>query len=325
MDMDIHEIRATLSESIALIESRRVNAMTKLLVSEAVLDEAQLKTPSKVIGAVTVYHGKEFGFLLPPTTPNVRIIRILKNAAKNDLDDSEYYDIELDSELARRGGVTTDDRVEVQPWIEKAGRFSFVTSDPLAKDLAIFSGKKVEDVVVDANAGVVAEAVDGSVKGEAETYDDQKKQVQASAVRIAKAWGLPDPKPLEDVLFMSLVGVPPRNELKKLAQKLGVPDRWNDLSQEMQATKRYLWFGFGPHGTGRAGLERSVQDLVELGHDLHRLVGRIESAAQRVKSVNPKLAQMVLGRIGDSDIDIFALKLSAEIDAMAGLEEVGSE
>jgi hypothetical protein len=34
---------------------------------------------------------------------------------------------------------------------------------------------------------------------------------------------------------------------------------------------------------------------------------------------------MVLGRIGDSDIDIFARKLSAEIDAMAGLEEVGSE
>jgi hypothetical protein len=164
-------------------------------------------------------------------------------------------------------------------------------------------------------------------KGEAVTYDDQNKQVRAGAVKIAKAWGLPDPKPLEDILFQSIAGVPPDSELKKIAQKLGVPDRWKDLRREMQAVKRYLWFGEVVAEAGVADLERPVQDLVELGHDLYRLVGRIESAAQRAKSVmyaiNPKLAQMVLGRIGD--IDIFARKLSTEIDAMAGLEEAGSE
>jgi len=40
--------------------------------------------------------------------------------------------------LARCGGITKYDRVEVQPWIEREGRYSFVTSDPLAVDLACF-------------------------------------------------------------------------------------------------------------------------------------------------------------------------------------------
>jgi hypothetical protein len=49
-----------------------------------------------------------------------------------------------------------------------------VTSDPLAKDLAIFSGKKVEDVVVDANAGVVAEAAAGAVVVRVHVKGDSK-------------------------------------------------------------------------------------------------------------------------------------------------------
>jgi len=34
--------------------------------------------------------------------------------------------------------VTADDRVEVQPWIEREERFSFVSSDPRAIDLDCF-------------------------------------------------------------------------------------------------------------------------------------------------------------------------------------------
>ena len=37
-----------------------------------------------------------------------------------------------------RGGVTAHDRVEVQPWLEREQRWSFVTSDPRAIDLACF-------------------------------------------------------------------------------------------------------------------------------------------------------------------------------------------
>jgi hypothetical protein len=44
-----------------------------------------------------------------------------------------------EEDLVRRGGVTAGDRVEVQPWIEKEERFSFVSSDPRAVDLACFS------------------------------------------------------------------------------------------------------------------------------------------------------------------------------------------
>jgi hypothetical protein len=35
--------------------------------------------------------------------------------------------------------VTADDRVEVQPWLAAEGRFSFVSSDPRAIDLACFA------------------------------------------------------------------------------------------------------------------------------------------------------------------------------------------
>jgi len=38
--------------------------------------------------------------------------------------------------------VTADDRVEVQPWLEAEGRFSFVASDPRAIDLACFASLK---------------------------------------------------------------------------------------------------------------------------------------------------------------------------------------
>jgi len=34
--------------------------------------------------------------------------------------------------------VTADDRIEVQPWLEREQRWSFVTSDPRAIDLACF-------------------------------------------------------------------------------------------------------------------------------------------------------------------------------------------
>lgn len=89
-----------------------------------------------VIGRCTTYHGTEHGYLRGYT---VKIIAVIKNAARPDHDpdvDGDY--ITDEDELARAGGVTADDRIEVQPWIEKEGRFSFVSSDPLATDLAGF-------------------------------------------------------------------------------------------------------------------------------------------------------------------------------------------
>jgi hypothetical protein len=47
-----------------------------------------------------------------------------------------------EEDLERAGGVTADDRVEVQPWLAAEGRFSFVSSDPRAIDLACFASLK---------------------------------------------------------------------------------------------------------------------------------------------------------------------------------------
>ena len=65
----------------------------------------------------------------------VRIVAVMKRAATPDQDDSYLSDEE---ELVRAGGVTADDRVEVQPWLAAEQRWSFVTSDPRAIDLACF-------------------------------------------------------------------------------------------------------------------------------------------------------------------------------------------
>ncbi len=92
---------------------------------------------TKIIGTVTTYQGTEHGYL---KGYKVRIIAVLKNAAKPDLDvdGPEYQNLSDDADIERFGGVTAFDRIEVQPWIEKEGRFSFVSSDPRAVDLAYF-------------------------------------------------------------------------------------------------------------------------------------------------------------------------------------------
>ncbi len=90
-----------------------------------------------IIGQVTTYHGDEHPYL---HGYKVRIIGVLHNAAKPgiDVDGPDYDHITDDEDLARAGGVTAYDRIDVQPWLEKEGRFSFVSSDPLAADLDCF-------------------------------------------------------------------------------------------------------------------------------------------------------------------------------------------
>ena len=96
---------------------------------------------AKILGSTTTYHGTEHPYL---NGYRVRIIAVLKNAARPDIDvdGPDYAHISDEDDLARAGGVTAADRLEVQPWMEKEGRFSFVTSDPRAMDLACFAGTK---------------------------------------------------------------------------------------------------------------------------------------------------------------------------------------
>ena len=91
----------------------------------------------KIIGKVTTYHGDEHPYL---RGHKVRIVAVLHNAAKPgiDVDGPDYDHIADDKDLERAGGVTAHDRIEVQPFLEKEGRYSFVTSDPKVVDLACF-------------------------------------------------------------------------------------------------------------------------------------------------------------------------------------------
>jgi hypothetical protein len=95
------------------------------------------RTTQKTIGTVTTYHGTEHPYL---RGLKVRIVAVFKNAVdpNAELDHDNDY-ITDDEHLARVGGVTAQDRVEVVPWLEKEGRHSFVSSDPRAIDLAAFS------------------------------------------------------------------------------------------------------------------------------------------------------------------------------------------
>jgi hypothetical protein len=88
----------------------------------------------KTLGTTTTYGGTEHAYL---RGHKVRIVAVLKNALRADYDpdrDGQY--IRDEEDLERAGGVTADDRVEVQPWLAAEGRFSFVSSDPRAIDLA---------------------------------------------------------------------------------------------------------------------------------------------------------------------------------------------
>ncbi len=91
----------------------------------------------QTIGTTTTYHGTEHRYL---SGHRVRITAVIKGAAGPDYDpDAEGAYLTDDEDIARAGGVTADDRVDVQPWIEREGRFSFVSSDPCAVDLACFA------------------------------------------------------------------------------------------------------------------------------------------------------------------------------------------
>ena len=91
---------------------------------------------TKTIGTITTYDGDEHPYL---SGHKVRIVAVLPRAAAPDFDpDRDGRVLRDDDEIARAGGVTVDDRIEIQPWVEREQRWSFVTSDPRAIDLACF-------------------------------------------------------------------------------------------------------------------------------------------------------------------------------------------
>ena len=88
---------------------------------------------TKIIGTVTQYTGTEHAYL---TGCKVRIVTVLRGLDPKNPDPDDVTILTTDSEVEAAGGVRATDRVEVQPWVEiDGGRWSFVTSDPLLRDL----------------------------------------------------------------------------------------------------------------------------------------------------------------------------------------------
>lgn len=91
---------------------------------------------ARTIGTITTYDGDEHPCL---RGHRVRVVGVMKGGAASDDDpDREGSYLRDEEDLVRAGGITADDRVEVQPWLEREKRWSFVTSDPRAIDLACF-------------------------------------------------------------------------------------------------------------------------------------------------------------------------------------------
>lgn len=84
----------------------------------------------KILGTTTTYIGSEHSYL---HGCRVRIVAVL-NADGRFIKDEDA--------LSRAGGVTAEDRIEVQPWLAAEERFSFVTSDSHAADLECFAHLK---------------------------------------------------------------------------------------------------------------------------------------------------------------------------------------
>jgi hypothetical protein len=91
---------------------------------------------AKTIGTTTTYDGDEHPYL---RGQRVRVVGVMKGAAASDHDpDREGSYLRDEEHVVRAGAGTADDRVEAQPWLEREQRWSFVTSDARAIDLACF-------------------------------------------------------------------------------------------------------------------------------------------------------------------------------------------
>jgi hypothetical protein len=92
---------------------------------------------TKILGSITTYAGIEHAYL---RDHKVRIVGVLKRAAQfNYIPERDAAYLTDESEVALAGGVTIDDRIEVQPWLEEEQRWSVVSSAARAVDLACFS------------------------------------------------------------------------------------------------------------------------------------------------------------------------------------------
>lgn len=97
-----------------------------------------------VIGTTTTYDGTRHPYLRGYQVRVIAVLRYPDGMSPDLLEDVEYERIEDDDALNRSGGLRASDLVEVQPWIENEGRFSWVSSDAWATELECFQHLRTE-------------------------------------------------------------------------------------------------------------------------------------------------------------------------------------
>jgi hypothetical protein len=94
---------------------------------------------TKTIGTITTYDGDEIPGL---KETRVRIFGVMRGALRAGVDvDAADYFVSDEATLARLGGVTKDDRLDVAH-VRADGSASFVHCDPRAIDLECFADLK---------------------------------------------------------------------------------------------------------------------------------------------------------------------------------------
>jgi hypothetical protein len=99
---------------------------------------------AKIVGNTTTYHGTEHPYLCGL---KVRIVAVMKGAAAPDHDpDHDGSYLRDEDEIARAGGVTAEDRVEVQPRVVRAGPTT--KGDPMStkKEIAKLTKMKLNEL-----------------------------------------------------------------------------------------------------------------------------------------------------------------------------------
>lgn len=144
----------------------------------------------QVIGQETAYTGSEHPHLVGY---RIKVIAVFKGAAAPDFDpDRPGMLITDDATLAQNGGLTTDDRVEVLPWIAKERDWSFCSSDVRVGDLEGLEGGARAALLAHAKGLMASRISTAEAQGRWVTLTDLKLSAEEIAASERDGFAVPD-------------------------------------------------------------------------------------------------------------------------------------
>lgn len=102
--------------------------------AESTARAATTDNTSATIGTIVTYRGTEHAYL---RGHKCRIAAVIKGGARADFNPDTSRRIIDPLALEDVGGITADDRVDLEPWIVAESRWSFAASDARADEIDI--------------------------------------------------------------------------------------------------------------------------------------------------------------------------------------------